>query len=361
MNVEPHRLSVPQIVNISTVYYIVLNDQNFNVDHAAVFKKIQGKKIAVVAAQNDDFRSLALALDEFIIDNLADCDQIIIYHTELNKTVADWAIRHDLPGITFLIPGKIDYNFKQLKQRYNNYWLMDTSIPYRYHVPEPMAVKTKPYMFEIMYGARRPGRQYVADAIAGNIAVRNKIYQAPFLSTGTGMGPHNTCTMSSNIVKRNEFWEDDIIIDPQESGLVQCKGHKMFPSQVVPFKIYGKAWHSMICETHNNNDFVFTTEKIAKPMIAGRIFVVFTSRHYLKLLRQLGFQTFNNIIDESYDDIEDKHERWDRALQEVYKLTQRDPLTVINQCQHTLIHNAQHLKTMNLNYAVDLRVTELTQ
>ena len=46
------------------------------------------------------------------------------------------------------------------------------------------------------------------------------------------------------------------------------------------------------------------TEKIFKPMMLEKPFVVNGTKGYLKELKRLGFKTFSDVIDESYDDAE---------------------------------------------------------
>jgi len=47
---------------------------------------------------------------------------------------------------------------------------------------------------------------------------------------------------------------------------------------------------------------LFLTEKIWKPIICQQPFIVYGQRGYLKCLREMGFKTFSNVWDESYDD-----------------------------------------------------------
>lgn len=49
----------------------------------------------------------------------------------------------------------------------------------------------------------------------------------------------------------------------------------------------------------------FLTEKIWKPIICQQPFIVYGQRGYLKCLREMGFRTFSNVWDESYDDEKD--------------------------------------------------------
>ena len=54
-------------------------------------------------------------------------------------------------------------------------------------------------------------------------------------------------------------------------------------------------------ETNDNNYEVFMTEKIWKPIMAQHVFVVHGNHLYLQKLREMGFKTFGNYFDESYD------------------------------------------------------------
>jgi hypothetical protein len=66
-------------------------------------------------------------------------------------------------------------------------------------------------------------------------------------------------------------------------------------------KPYNETVYSLISETNDTNNEIFITEKLWKPIIAKHIFVVYGNYQYLKKIKELGFKTFENIIDESYD------------------------------------------------------------
>ena len=66
-------------------------------------------------------------------------------------------------------------------------------------------------------------------------------------------------------------------------------------------KPYNDTKFSIVSETNDNSNDIFMTEKIWKPIIAGHMFVVHGNPLYLQKLREIGFKTFNNYFDESYD------------------------------------------------------------
>jgi hypothetical protein len=59
----------------------------------------------------------------------------------------------------------------------------------------------------------------------------------------------------------------------------------------------------------NNPNQIFFSEKTFKPIIFMRPFVLINRVNSLKELKKMGFETFGDIIDESYDDIYDNEQR----------------------------------------------------
>jgi hypothetical protein len=115
------------------------------------------------------------------------------------------------------------------------------------------------------------------------------------------------------------------------------------PQMVLPVDIYNQSYYSIVAETDARYSFFsFFTEKTAKPIVAQRLFVMFAAKNYLKNLRKLGFQTFDGIIDESYDQIDDDTERWARAWQQVEFLCSCEAQLVLKEIQPILQHNFDH-------------------
>jgi hypothetical protein len=71
---------------------------------------------------------------------------------------------------------------------------------------------------------------------------------------------------------------------------------------------------SIVSETNDNDYEVFMTEKIWKPIMAQHVFVVHGNHLYLQRLREMGFKTFGNYFDESYDLEQDPDKRIDKIV-----------------------------------------------
>jgi hypothetical protein len=71
---------------------------------------------------------------------------------------------------------------------------------------------------------------------------------------------------------------------------------------------------SIVSETNDNDYEVFMTEKIWKPIMAQQVFVVHGNYLYLQRLKEIGFKTFGNYIDESYDLEQDPEKRINKIV-----------------------------------------------
>ena len=71
---------------------------------------------------------------------------------------------------------------------------------------------------------------------------------------------------------------------------------------------------SLVSETNDNDYEVFMTEKIWKPIMAQHVFVVHGNHLYLQKLKEMGFKTFGNYFDESYDLEQDSKKRIDKLV-----------------------------------------------
>lgn len=73
-------------------------------------------------------------------------------------------------------------------------------------------------------------------------------------------------------------------------------------SQTVPIGLYNQSYFNLVVETDiDYYDSFFPTEKIIKTLFTGMPFVVAGTPHFLKNLHDLGFKTYNQMWDESYD------------------------------------------------------------
>jgi hypothetical protein len=87
---------------------------------------------------------------------------------------------------------------------------------------------------------------------------------------------------------------------------------------------YDDSWFSVVTETEMRPRPTRITEKILKPLVNFQPLIVFGNPGSLKMVREYGFETFDNVIDESYDEELDPRRRFDHAYAELTRLCTMD-------------------------------------
>jgi len=154
-------------------------------------------------------------------------------------------------------------------------------------------------------------------------------------------GFYNQSPQRKNIIF--SYYKDDTSVGIWDDDLDECcKNSGAHASAVLPVSVYNQSYYSVVAETTYKNTYNQYTEKVAKPIIAKRPFVAFAGQHYLRNLKSLGFKTFDSLLDESYDSVEDLDQRMQLAWQQLEWLCKQDPVNVYNKLQPVLEHNFHH-------------------
>jgi hypothetical protein len=114
-------------------------------------------------------------------------------------------------------------------------------------------------------------------------------------------------------------------------------------SGLVPWEIYNRSWFSVVCETLAQDRIFLSAEKTAKCFQARRLFVVFAIQNFLQQYRDWGFETFGDVIDESYDTEPDDVVRWSQAFEQVQYLCSQDLPALLQKLKPRLDHNHNRL------------------
>jgi len=226
------------------------------------------------------------------------------------------------------------------------YFLETTINSYKhnlnYKLQELNTDYNKPLFFDALLGRPRTHRDFIYNQINKHELNNNCIL---------------TYQHSDNGEDYKNFWDSFLwepnIITPLKGKagteqFCQYEGVDIALSRIIPIKIYNDTAYSIIAETNCNNDYSFYTEKTSKPFIAKRIFVMFSGWKMLENLRKLGFKTFGNLIDESYDSIQNNEERWTAAFEQVLKLSNMDQHTAYSSVNDVIEYNHNHI--MNTNW-----------
>ena len=129
-----------------------------------------------------------------------------------------------------------------------------------------------------------------------------------------------------------------IILD-QEKHSIKRNDRWMNP------EIYHDAYINVVTEAFPDKEIdCFITEKTFKPMLHLQPFMIQGNRYTLRRLREYGYQTFSDIWDESYDELETWQERTDAMLEQLHSfctLSTHDQLAKCKQVMSKLRHNQE--------------------
>jgi len=102
---------------------------------------------------------------------------------------------------------------------------------------------------------------------------------------------------------------------------------------------YNHSAVSLVSETNVSNEKMFFTEKIWKTIIAKHIFIVHGKPYYLKKLKEMGFKTFENFFDESYDTETNPDEKIKKIITLCEKIQKLDYKKLYEETEKIRNHN----------------------
>jgi hypothetical protein len=168
---------------------------------------------------------------------------------------------------------------------------------------------------------------------------------------------------------RNEIFDTDSLLDKEHKTLVLQTIHKLDSPLVIDSKnVKGEFsaklnleenqrafWH-IVSETNFYHEKLHLTEKIFKPIVSYRPFILASYAGNLKYLRSYGFKTFGDFIDESYDLETDNSKRMTMIVDEIEKLCKLTPQQqreMFESMRPILEHNFNHFYSRFRTIIVD--------
>jgi hypothetical protein len=276
---------------------------------------------------NNEFRNKVLNLS-------AKCDQIFVIATELHPEIAAFIQTTDLSNITYYICGVLNYELNNAKVKQFMDWFETSTYFYKHWLPE-ILTRLQPYQtkyraFDILLGRKKLHR----DELFRHCQTQPGIGIVTYFNDHDirlGNNPEEWIWEHTGVkISNTPEWT----VDP-----VSYYGHNMSLSQIIPVNVYNQTAYSVIAETCFHDNFAFYTEKTSKPIIARRLFVMFAGQGYLENLRKLGFQTFGDIIDESYDKESDALIRWRYAWEQMQWLSNQPQAVILEKARPIVEHN----------------------
>ena len=205
-------------------------------------------------------------------------------------------------------------------------------------------------------------KQYNYDFISFNRIINNdRSYRIYFVSLLKELGLLDRGQISFNVTD-NLFddWQDEVA-DPNSKLSIHAKQHVehhltdinklVIDSPQLPGSASADIprgndafWH-IVTETVFYYDKLHLTEKIFKPIVSKQPFMLLAAPGNLAYLKSYGFKTFDSVIDESYDLIQDNDLRTEAVVKQLHwycNLTPGEKTNVIQQLEPIIDYNFHH-------------------
>lgn len=266
-------------------------------------------------------------------------DKVIVFDSELHSHYLDPIFKYRDSKITWVIPGTVHGMDNTI---FNNQWFRAEIELYRYpQLKEELDLlhpyDPKPMYFDALLGAGKLHKDFVAEQI-----LRDDLEDKIILRHGY-----------KNFIYPEGVKEQVAVYESTE-----YKGVTTSLIPVLPVDIYNESAYSIVGETSYDNRWVFLTEKTAKCFMGRRLFVMFAGRYYLKAIRDLGFKTFDTVIDESYDMVEDNQIRWTMAYEQVKYLCCQSQQHILDQIKSIVDYNYNLMWSTDWRGILDQQVLE---
>ena len=263
---------------------------------------------------------------------VAICPAVIILVSELHSDSTRFIVNHQHPRIKYFVCGFVEGYSTGLRMD----WFITTTDFYKHNdlLDHLFPYRVKPRVFDILLGWEKPHRQKIYDYV-----LENKLTHRVTLTY-----LQDRSLPLQQQLPDSWIWPEIIIPKDKVSNTitqVNYKNNQVALSQIISTDIYNQSSYTVVAETNYDNHYSFYTEKIVKPILAERLFIVFGGQHYLRNLRRLGFKTFDGIIDETYDSVEDSDQRFALALAQMHALIDQPQKEILEKIKPITEHNKQ--------------------
>ena len=214
----------------------------------------------------------------------------------------------------------------------------------------------KPFKFLFLNGRARPHRKYLWERFRAigilDQALWTMLDVRPTISRHFRLDSNGTNLMATNTPLQRlpaeyevERFRNTTIsdVDPMRSFIKHEIFENLWGEIYLQPEPYNDTYFSLVTETVFNYPYSFRTEKIAKPLAIGHPWIVASGPGFYRDIRNLGFKTFEGIIDESFDLIDNHQDRMERIVTVVKDLCNQNLQSFLSACESICKYNQQHL------------------
>jgi hypothetical protein len=258
--------------------------------------------------------------------------------------------------IMVLSGGSLDsrYRYFQFDNFFYRMMKFDENLAVINRTDEIYSKTDKPYKFLMLNGRIRPHRKWILQSLRDAGLLDHALY--------TNLHARNAPNRSITYIKDGQDLMHDVepvhyLPAEYEVDLYQdrvdthCDNidvkHHLFKNEwgeaYIKPEPYIDTYFSIVNETVYEAPHTFRTEKIWKPIIMGHPWICLSNSGFYRDLRNMGFQTFESVIDESFDNIANPQLRIERTSAIIKELCSGDLKKFLSDSQSICKYNQQVL------------------
>lgn len=169
------------------------------------------------------------------------------------------------------------------------------------------------------------------------------IWQDETSDPNSKLSEHAKIHIEAHLTNINKLIIDQPYIHGNASANIPRSIDSWMPDDKKPAEI-DSFWH-IVTETVFYYDKLHLTEKIFKPIVSKQPFMLLAAPGNLKYLQSYGFKSFDGIIDESYDLIQDNDQRIEAVVKQLAwycGLSAKEKTDVMRALEPIVLHNFHH-------------------
>ena len=196
--------------------------------------------------------------------------------------------------------------------------------------------KTKKYKFSCLNGT------YWNHRILTYLKLTNKSYFKDMIFT-FGNRPYHNDNLNELRLTENEKQQFNLL----EHTVKFLTDERNDIDLSINHPAYQETYVNLVTETNIRRSTPMLSEKTFKPIVAGQLFILIASPGAVQFLRDIGIDTFDDIIDHYYDTVIDPRSRIDLALDQIDQLDHVDLKSIYDQIKPRLIKNSEYFLSQN--------------
>jgi len=195
-------------------------------------------------------------------------------------------------------------------------------------------------------------------AMQKDIEIKEKKFEKTYASLSNGRPAKHRYNFTKTLWKEDLLKDGLVSMCHMENGdrefeshlpILFDNAHNLWQSNSNENNIFQKSFLWVSNETYMDNKLTLFSEKTVRPMIYMNPFVINGDLRTLAYLKKLGFRTFDEFWDESYDSIENDEDRQNEIIKIIKHLKTRNLQELYDKMRPILEHNRNVLMNTKWN------------